>query len=57
MKRVSLDPIRISVLISAIAGSASPRVVSTIRSSGRPMARAKATGIVAALQPRNSLKA
>jgi hypothetical protein len=43
--------------MSAIAGSAALSVVSTIRSSSRPMARAKATGVFAALQPRNSLNA
>src|SRR5262249_2850164 len=55
--RVSLDPMRTSVLMSATAGSALARSASTIRSSSRPTARANATGVDPALHRRSSAKA
>ena len=48
---------RTSVLMSAMRGSASASVVSTMLSSGRPTARAKATGVAPAFRPRSSVKA
>ncbi len=56
MKRVSLEPISTSVAMSTRPGSASASVVRTTRSSGRPTARAKATGVVAALQAAQQLE-